>query len=45
MYPLLNSEQREKAFAKQYKAIFIMKIGHKLSDGTEYGLSSPNYDN
>jgi aspartate--ammonia ligase len=22
-----------------------MKIGHKLSDGTEYGLSSPNYDN
>lgn len=43
-YPNLNPEEREKALAKKYKAIFIIGIGNKLSDGKEHGSRSPDYD-
>lgn len=44
LYPKLTSEEREKEFAKEHKAIFIMKIGHKLEDGVPHGLRAPDYD-
>jgi aspartate--ammonia ligase len=43
-YPDLDSEQREEVLAKKYGAIFLMGIGHKLSDGKPHGSRAPDYD-
>ncbi|MCR5761128.1 MAG: aspartate--ammonia ligase [Sphaerochaetaceae bacterium] len=44
MYPDLNPVEREKAAAKKFGAVFVMRIGAKLSDGVEHGLRAPDYD-
>lgn len=44
MYPKMNAKEREDAIAKKYKAVFLMGIGHKLSNGKAHDLRSPDYD-
>ncbi|HEY4544773.1 MAG TPA: aspartate--ammonia ligase [Tissierellaceae bacterium] len=44
MYPNLSSEERENAACKQYKAIFVSHIGHKLNSGKPHDFRSPDYD-
>ena len=44
LYPQLNAKQRERAIAQQYGAVFIIGIGHPLSDGQAHDLRAPDYD-
>lgn len=44
MYPTYSPEERENLIAKDKKAVFIMKIGHKLSSGKPHDTRSPDYD-
>lgn len=44
LYPLLSPEEREKAYAKEHKAIFVMQIGDTLKSGIKHGDRSPDYD-
>ena len=44
MYPGLDSKEREYALLKQYKAVFIKGIGHKLSDGHPHDDRAADYD-
>ncbi|MBN2757522.1 MAG: aspartate--ammonia ligase [Bacteroidales bacterium] len=44
LYPQLNSKQREFEISKQFGAVFIIGIGHKLADGKEHDLRAPDYD-
>lgn len=44
MYPDSPSEERENLIVKEKKAVFIMKIGHKLSSGKAHDGRSPDYD-
>ena len=44
MYPDLTPEEREYRITKQYKTVFVMQIGGKLSDGTTHGGRAPDYD-
>ena len=43
-YPELAPKEREYEFAKKYKAIFIIGIGHKLKSGKPHDFRSPDYD-
>ncbi|MBP3495878.1 MAG: aspartate--ammonia ligase [Clostridia bacterium] len=43
-YPYLSSKEREKAAAKEYGAVFIMKIGGKLKSGKIHDGRAPDYD-
>ena len=43
-YPDLTSKQREDSIAKEYGAVFIMKIGGVLSSGEKHDGRSPDYD-
>ena len=43
-FPDLSPEQREKQLAKEYKAVFISRIGWPLSDGRPHGGRAPDYD-
>ena len=43
-YPNLDQKGREKAAAKEYGAVFIMKIGDKLSNGEPHDGRAPDYD-
>lgn len=43
-YPDLTPSQREYEYAKKYKAIFIIGIGHVLSDGKTHSRRSFDYD-
>lgn len=43
-YPGMNAKEREYAFTKEHKTVFIMKIGDKLSDGTVHDGRAPDYD-
>lgn len=43
-FPGLNAKQRERAIAQQYGAVFIIGIGHHLSDGQPHDLRAPDYD-
>ena len=43
-YPNLTSKEREKAIAKEYGAVFIMKIGGKLNSGKIHDGRAPDYD-
>jgi len=43
-YPNETQEDREHLIAKEYGAVFISKIGHKLESGESHGTRSPDYD-
>ncbi|MEA5028878.1 MAG: aspartate--ammonia ligase [Sphaerochaeta associata] len=43
-YPQLTPQQREKALAQQYGAIFLIGIGLPLADGVSQGGRAPDYD-
>ena len=44
MYPDLDSKGRERAIAKEKRAVFISKIGGKLSNGEPHDGRAPDYD-
>lgn len=44
MYPELSPSERETEAARQYGAIFLMKIGDKLSNGEPHDGRAPDYD-
>lgn len=43
-YPNLTPRERENVLAKEYGAIFIIGIGHPLSDGRPHDGRAPDYD-
>lgn len=43
-YPDLTPKQREYEAAKQYGAVFIMKIGGRLKNGEKHDGRAPDYD-
>ncbi len=43
-YPTLTSKEREHAIAKEYKAVFLMQVGHKLNSGEKHDGRAPDYD-
>ena len=43
-YPNLNGKQREYEAAKEYGAVFIMKIGGRLKSGNKHDGRAPDYD-
>lgn len=43
-YPGLTPMQRENKVVKEYGAVFIIGIGHPLSDGTPHDGRAPDYD-
>lgn len=43
-YPGVPAEERENLIVKEKKAVFIMKIGHKLNSGEKQDGRSPDYD-
>lgn len=44
MYPNMSPKEREDAITKKYKAVFLLQIGDKLSNGMPHDLRSPDYD-
>lgn len=44
LYPNLDPEEREKEFAREKGAIFVMQIGDTLNSGIKHGDRSPDYD-
>lgn len=44
MYPDLTGHQRERAIAKEYGTVFLMKIGAPLSNGQPHDGRAPDYD-
>ena len=44
LYPDFTAKERENAIAKEYGAVFIMKIGGKLKSGEKHDGRSPDYD-
>ena len=44
MYPDLTGHQRERAIAKEYGTVFLMKIGAPLSNGRPHDGRAPDYD-
>lgn len=43
-YPDLTPSEREKMITQEHKAVFIIGIGKKLSDGKQHDSRSPDYD-
>ena len=43
-YPNLNSKDREREICKEHKAVFLMNIGNKLSNGTIHDDRAADYD-
>jgi len=43
-YPTLSPKDREHAIAKEYGAVFIIGIGHKLSNGEQHDSRASDYD-
>ncbi len=43
-YPALSPEERENAFAEEYKTVFIIGIGGKMKSGEIHGTRAPDYD-
>lgn len=43
-YPSLTPKERENAIVKEYKTVFIMKIGEKLTSGEIHDTRAPDYD-
>ncbi|MFT4144147.1 MAG: aspartate--ammonia ligase [Mobilitalea sp.] len=44
LYPDLSSKDREVAYVREKGAIFVMKIGDKLSNGERHDGRAPDYD-
>ncbi len=44
LYPDLNGKERENAFVKEHKTVFIMQIGDKLKSGKPHDGRAPDYD-
>lgn len=44
MYPETTDKEREYLITKEYKTVFIMGIGHDLSDGKPHDMRAPDYD-
>ena len=44
MYPTLSSKERENAYTKEHKTVFIMQIGDKLKSGEPHDSRAPDYD-
>ncbi len=44
MYPDLSAKERENKIAKEKKAVFLMQIGGKLSNGEKHDGRAPDYD-
>jgi aspartate--ammonia ligase len=44
MYPNLTPKQRENEICKKYRAVFVMGIGGKLSNGERHDGRAPDYD-
>ena len=44
LYPTLTAKEREYAFVKEHKTVFIMGIGGKLSNGKPHDGRAPDYD-
>ncbi len=44
MYPNLTSKERENAYTKKYKTVFIMQIGDYLKSGKKHDGRAPDYD-
>ena len=44
MYPDKTAKERENLITREYGAVFIMKIGGKLSDGKKHDNRAPDYD-
>ncbi len=44
LYPDLSPKERENAIVKEHKAVFIIGIGHVLSDGYPHDGRSSDYD-
>lgn len=43
-YPDLTPKQREDAFVKEHKTVFVMQIGDKLKSGVPHDGRAPDYD-
>lgn len=43
-YPDLTAKEREKAVAKKYGTVFVMKIGDRLKSGKPHDGRAPDYD-
>ena len=43
-YPTLSPSQREYAITKEHGAVFLIGIGHRLSDGQKHDNRAPDYD-
>ena len=44
LYPDLSGKERENAYLKEHKTVFIMKIGDKLKSGKPHDNRAPDYD-
>ena len=44
LYPELTPSERENAYVKKHKTVFIMKIGGKLKSGKPHDGRAPDYD-
>ena len=44
LYPDLTPKERENAFVKEHKTVFLMKIGDKLNSGMRHDGRAPDYD-
>ena len=44
MYPDFTGKERERAIAKEYGTVFVMKIGEKLKSGKPHDGRAPDYD-
>ena len=44
MYPDMTGSERETAFVREHKTVFIMQIGGKLRSGKPHDVRAPDYD-
>ena len=44
MYPALTPKQRENAYVKEHRTVFIIGIGKKLKSGQKHDGRAPDYD-
>ncbi len=44
LYPALSGKERENAFVKEHKTVFIMQIGDNLRSGKPHDNRAPDYD-
>ena len=44
LYPSLTSKERENAYTKQHKTVFLMQIGDTLRSGERHDGRAPDYD-